>query len=112
MDNVKTNAMAVASMVLCIIGALSCCGTIIPLMGYGCLAVQFIFSLLAVILGIMGRRQIANSGGTEKGSGFALAGIITGSIFLLLFGFWLLLVFLGVAANVIAFVISILGELN
>jgi hypothetical protein len=59
-----TNGLAVASLVLGIIGWALC--------GVG--------SILAIVFGAMARSQIRSSGGRETGDGMALAGIILGSI--------------------------------
>ena len=58
-----TNGMAVASMVLGILG-------LFFLFGIG--------PLLALIFGYQSKRQIEESGGTQGGSGLAMAGIVTG----------------------------------
>ena len=60
----KTNGMAVASLVL------SCVGIIPFLFGIPC--------VLGIIFGFVSRSQIRNSNGTQGGSGLALAGIIVG----------------------------------
>ena len=57
--------MAVAALVTGIVGLL-CCG--------------FVTGIPAVILGMMSRKKIAESGGRLSGDGMALAGIITGAI--------------------------------
>jgi hypothetical protein len=62
----STNGSAVASLVLGIVGLLTC--------GY----TFFIAPVLAVVLGVKARRQIRESG--QQGDGMALAGIITGVI--------------------------------
>jgi hypothetical protein len=62
----STNGSAVASLVLGIVGLLTC--------GY----TFFIAPVLAVVLGVKARRQIRESG--QQGAGMALAGIITGVI--------------------------------
>lgn len=56
----STNGLAVASLVLAIVGIL----------GIG--------AILAIIFGIVARRQIRESGGAQTGEGLALAGIIVG----------------------------------
>jgi hypothetical protein len=56
----KTNGFAIASLVL---GIIPCTG---------------ITSILAVVFGFIARNQIQQSGGTQQGSGMALAGIILG----------------------------------
>jgi uncharacterized membrane protein len=58
--------MAIAALVLGLVGLIPC--------AFG------IPALLGVIFGFVGRNQIAKSNGTKKGSGMALAGIILGII--------------------------------
>ncbi len=60
-----TNGFAIASLVLGIVGL-----TGIP----------FIPSVLALVFGYRGRREIDRSGGTEHGRGLAVAGIVLGWI--------------------------------
>ncbi len=59
---VRTNGLAVASLVL---GILTLCG---------------IGSILALVFGYQAKRQIDESGGTESGRGMAVAGIVLGWI--------------------------------
>jgi uncharacterized protein DUF4190 len=60
----KTNGFAIASLVL---GIIPCTG---------------ITSILAIVFGFIARNQIQQSGGTQQGSGMALAGIILGFIWI------------------------------
>jgi Domain of unknown function (DUF4190) len=60
----KTNGLAIASLV---------CGII------GCF---WITAIVAIVLGFVARNQIEQSGGTQQGSGFALAGIILGFVWI------------------------------
>ncbi len=60
----STNGLAVASLVLGLLGWLVC--------GVG--------SVVAIVLGVIARNQIRSSGGRETGDGMALAGIILGCI--------------------------------
>ena len=62
----QTNGMAVASLVLGIMG--------IAMMLFG------IGPVLALVLGYQGRKQIDESGGRQTGRGLAIAGIVTGWI--------------------------------
>jgi hypothetical protein len=62
----STNGLAVASLVLGLIGVLSC--------GY----TFFVAPLLAVIFGVLGRRQIRETG--QRGEGMAMAGLVLGII--------------------------------
>jgi hypothetical protein len=64
----RTNGLAVASLVLGIVGWALC--------GIG--------SILAIVLGMIGRNQIRASGGREAGDGMAKAGIILGCVGLVL----------------------------
>lgn len=62
---------AIASMVCGIIGLpFSCC----------CFPVGLILGGVALVLGIIGRREIAASGGVKGGGGMALAGLILGGV--------------------------------
>ncbi len=107
----KTNVMAVASMIFSLLNILACCLTvpisIVPLTGYIIFPLHGIVALLSLILGIVGKKQISGSNGTQKGDGFALGGIIMGIIGIILFAIWLVLVVLGVATVVL---MTILGE--
>ncbi len=60
----KTNGLAIASLVF---GIIPCTG---------------ITSILAIVLGFIARNQIEQSGGTQQGSGMALAGIILGFVWI------------------------------
>lgn len=62
--------MALISMIVGIIGVL-CCGCFIP-------------SAAALILGIMAKKEIAESGGQKTGAGMAQAGFILGIVGLVL----------------------------
>jgi hypothetical protein len=59
-----TNGLAIASLV---------CGIV------GCFTVT---AIVAVVLGFVARNQIERTGGTQQGSGMALAGIILGFIWI------------------------------
>ena len=59
-----TNGLAVASLV---------CGIV------GCFTVT---AIVAIVLGFIARNQIEQSGGTQQGSGMALAGIILGFVWI------------------------------
>ena len=79
----RTNGLAVTSLVLGILAFVTCAVTGIP----------------GLITGVIARRQISESQGSEQGSGLAIGGIITSVIALALIGLWLLallaLTFLG-----------------
>jgi hypothetical protein len=66
--SIASSPMAIVSLVLAVIGLpLTFC--------YGC---GLVFSIAAVIVGLVARHDIAQSGGRTGGSGMALAGIIIG----------------------------------
>jgi hypothetical protein len=71
MAPVKTATMAIVSLVLGILSLCICNWTIVV-------------PLAAIITGFMARGNIGKSGGTLKGGGFAMAGIILGIVALLL----------------------------
>jgi hypothetical protein len=73
----KTNGLAIASLVCSILGF--CCG---------------VGGVLGVIFGFVARGQIKRSGGSQKGSGLALAGIIVGFVFIVLAAIGLLFLLL------------------
>jgi len=62
----RTNGLAIASLVC----------ALVPVLGIG--------AILGIIFGVVARRQIRDSGGTQTGEGLGLAGIIIGSIQLVL----------------------------
>ena len=71
---VKTNGMAIASMVLGIVSIpLDCCCYI-----------GVIPAILAIIFGILSRKAIRESSGNQKGDGMALVGLILGSVALVI----------------------------
>jgi prepilin-type processing-associated H-X9-DG protein len=67
----KLSAMAVASLVLGILGLFSCGGT----------------ALFGLVVGIIAMVKVSNSGGTLHGKGLALAGVIVSGVFLLMLPF-------------------------
>jgi hypothetical protein len=69
----RTNGMAIASLVLAIVG-LMFCG--IP-------------SIAAVVFGHIGIHQINQSGGTEQGRGMAIAGLVIGYLVIACFAIFL-----------------------
>jgi hypothetical protein len=76
-----TNGMAVAALVLGIVGLF--CGFFVP-------------SILGIVFGFLARKQIDESGGLQQGEGMALAGIITG--FIGIIG-WIIIVIIAVATD-------------
>jgi VIT1/CCC1 family predicted Fe2+/Mn2+ transporter len=60
---IGNNQKAIVSMVLGII-SIFCCG--------------FVLGIVAIVLGLIARKEIAASSGLQGGSGFAIAGIVTG----------------------------------
>jgi uncharacterized membrane protein len=80
----KTSGKAIGSLVTGIIGAFTfCCGFLV------------VPSIAAVVLGLLARRDIANSNGQLKGDGMALAGIIAGIVGLIGFVVLIILVATG-----------------
>jgi hypothetical protein len=75
-----TNGLAIAALVLGLVGWVPC--------GVG--------SILAVVLGFVARTQIRNSQGRQGGDGLALAGIILG---FLAIAFWIAIFVVGTIAN-------------
>ena len=67
----RTNGMAVASLVC------ACAGVVPFFFGLTC--------ILGIVFGFVARSQIRKSGGSEQGSGLALAGIIVGFSLIVLF---------------------------
>jgi hypothetical protein len=74
----STNGFAIASLVL------------------GILWLSWLGSILAVVFGHVSKAQIDASGGTQKGSGLAIAGFVLGWVGI---GFLLLFVTLGIAID-------------
>jgi hypothetical protein len=73
----KNSGMAITSLVLGIIGIFPCC-TI------------GIFSILAIVFGVLGRKNIDASNGAQKGRGLAQAGLILGVVGLVLgIAYWI-----------------------
>ncbi len=80
-----TNGMAIASLVLGIIGVISC--------GY----TFFVAPVLAIIFGVIGRRQIRERG--QQGNGLAIAGLSLGIIGVVISLVWVLFVILAVTSG-------------
>ncbi|MGB7537995.1 MAG: DUF4190 domain-containing protein [Anaerolineales bacterium] len=69
-NSVSTNALAIASLILGIVSfPTAFC--------YGC---GMIFAVAAIVIGLIARSQIKQSGGRQGGDGLALAGLILGSV--------------------------------
>jgi hypothetical protein len=62
-----TNGMAVASLVLGLVGLVTFWLVAVP-------------NILAIVFGFVGRNQIRNSGGVQEGDGLAIAGIVLGIV--------------------------------
>ncbi len=75
---VKTNGMAIASMISGIAGMLLC--------------VLFVPSILAVIFGHVALAQIKRSGGHEQGRGMAISGLILGYLAIVAAIVWIIVV--------------------
>ncbi|WP_461666013.1 DUF4190 domain-containing protein [Gordonia sputi] len=76
----STNGLAIASLVSSILG-IFCCG---------------VLSILGLVLGVVAKRQIRDSNGTQTGDGTATAGIIIGGIALVLWIIYWIFVAAGV----------------
>ena len=66
-------SVAAALMIALVLGIIS-----VP--ACGC----FVFSIAAIVLGVLGRKEVDGSGGAKKGRGLATAGLITGAVSLAL----------------------------
>lgn len=78
------SVMALISLITGIVGILSCC--------------CFIPSAAAVVLGVLGKKEIAESGGQKTGEGLAKAGLILGIVGLVLgVLYWILNIALNVS---------------
>lgn len=69
--------MAIISLITGILGVL-CCGS-------------WIFAIAAIILGVLARKEIAESGGTKSGAGMAMAGLILGGVGIVISIIWTIL---------------------
>jgi hypothetical protein len=78
----KSSPMAITALVLGIVG-LVCCGC------------GVVFSVAAVVFGILGKKEIAESNGTKTGAGMAQAGFILGIVGIVISVLYLLLVAAG-----------------
>src|SRR5689334_21900550 len=67
----KTNGVALASLILGILSLLAC-------------SVGVIFSVPGVICGILGIKRVRKSGGTQKGHGFAVTGLVMSALSLVM----------------------------
>lgn len=79
----QTSVMAIISLVTGIIGLFACC--------------SFVFSIAAVVLGFLGKKEIDESNGAKTGRGMAMAGLILGVVGIVL---GVLYIVLSVVANV------------
>lgn len=87
----KTNGLAIASLVLGIVAIpLDCC------YGGGAL-----LGIAAFITGLIGHRQVKESGGAQSGKGMALAGMILGGVSVLIGLAWIALLVLGLLAQMV-----------
>ena len=79
------NQLAITGMVLGISSfVLSCCCSQVPILGLIGILASFITPIAGLICSIIARSQIKKANGTQGGEGFALAGIIISSVYLLL----------------------------
>lgn len=81
----KTNPLAIVSLVTALLG-IPCCGFIL-------------LGAVGAVTGFLARKQIAESGGMEKGDGMAKAGMIIGAIMVVLGIVYWVLVLAGVATG-------------
>jgi rubredoxin len=84
----QNNGMSVASLVLGIIGLVTSC----------CYGFGIIPGIISLIFGIISKKRIKSSNGTQKGDGFALAGIIL-SCFAIVISVIMLIYIIWVIAN-------------
>lgn len=74
----KTSVMSIISLITGILGILAC----------GC----FVFQIAAVVLGLLGKKEIDESNGAKTGAGMAKAGLILGIVGLVLgILYWILI---------------------
>lgn len=95
---VKTNTLAIVSLVTGILGIVMFCISYLLFFTYICVG---LLSPAALITGLISLKQIKQSNGAESGKGFAIAGIVTGglnTLTLCVFAVLFLLVVLGVVA--------------
>lgn len=71
------SVMAIISLVTGILGVL-CCGS-------------WIFAIAAIVLGVLARKEIAESGGAKSGAGMAMAGLILGAVGIVISVIWTIL---------------------
>ncbi len=57
---------------------------IVGILGACCCGFPGLLGIAGVVCGFMARKEIAESGGTKKGDGLALAGMITGAVAIVL----------------------------
>lgn len=69
--------MAIISLVTGILGVV-CCGS-------------WVFSIAAIVLGLLSRKEIAESGGAKTGAGMAMAGLILGAVGIVISILWTIL---------------------
>lgn len=70
----QTPPLAIIALVAGIAGILGAC----------CCGFPGLLGIAGVVCGVLARKEIAESGGTKKGEGLALAGIITGALAIVL----------------------------
>lgn len=66
----KTSGKAITSLVTGIISLPTVC----------CWPLSLVLAVLGIVFGVLGRKDIRNSGGQQKGEGMALAGLICGAV--------------------------------
>ena len=70
----KTSGKAITSLVTGIVSLPAVC----------CWPLSLVLAIVAIVFGILGRKEIAASGGQRKGAGMALAGIICAAVSIVL----------------------------
>lgn len=86
----STNGKAIGALISGIVGLV---------MLAACFLISFPVGIAAVVLGVMSRREVEQSGGTQTGSGMGLAGIITGALSIVGALVWVVLFIILIAAG-------------
>ncbi len=74
----KSNVLSIISLVTGILGLVSMCLSIIPILGWFCIAAGSLLSIAALVTGFIGMNKIKQTG--EKGRGMAITGIVLGAL--------------------------------
>ena len=84
------NQKALAAMIVGIVG--------VPF-AFCCFPIGLVLGIVALVLGIFSRREVDASGGTQSGSGMALAGIVLGALEVAWVAFVIVLLVISIAAG-------------